>query len=234
MPVISRPATNEQMWQALQMRRPAGPSAGGGTGDAWPRPCPDRLAWLPGPIQDTLARRHSVRGFAAEPVPAATVRAATAAAHAAEAAIWPPGQHGRSGFRFLAAAFSVSGLATGLYACARPDGELHRVDFAGLDMLREQYAPAPVLLLVCGNLNQACRTAGASGYASMLVRAGTAGYGAWLWAIANGLAGTVFGGASHQVSGAARQVDADLCHLFTVAIGRPRPPRPGSGTEGPA
>jgi hypothetical protein len=228
MPIVTRRGTNQQMWEALQDRRPvpaaglASRSAGDAEREAPPARAADGRAWLPGPVQETLTRRRSVRAFEAEPLSSSCVRAAVAAARDAEAAVWPSASHGAAVFEILVASFDVAGLAAGLYtARGRPDADLVMVNQAGLGSLRAQYADAPVLLLICGDLNLACRVAGPAGYASMLVRAGTIGYGAWLWAVSTGLAGCVYGGASHGVSAAARRVNEDLWHLFTVALGHP-------------
>ena len=64
----------------------------------------------------------------------------------------------------------------------------------------------------------------------MLVRAGTIGHGAWLWAVSAGLAASVYGSTSHHVSAAARQLDVNLRHLFTVALGLPLAAAPGMGS----
>jgi hypothetical protein len=205
MPEITAGETSHRLGQALLDRRP---------------PASDDLGWLPGSVEDVLLRRCSVREFSAEPLPEACVRLAAAAARRAEAATWPTRSHGTAAFEILIAALNVEGLARGLYP-AQGSIRLTDPDAGWLGSLRGQYADAPALLLVCGDLNQACQAAGPSGYASMLVRAGTIGYGAWLWAVATDLAASVYGSPSHQVTSVARQLDANLRHLFTVALGAP-------------
>jgi hypothetical protein len=188
----------------------------------------DTTAWLPGCLDDILIRRHSVREFSVDPLPQSCVNAAVLAAFDAEAATWPARMHGTLAFEILVAAFRVDGTAAGLYAFrdfrSERDAVLAGSTATWFDALRSQYADAPVLLLVCGNLNQACQDTGPAGYPSMLVRSGTIGYAAWLWAVSAGLAGSVYGGASHRVTGAARQLDPNLRHLFTVALGKPALP----------
>jgi nitroreductase len=193
---------------------------------------PPGLSSLPGPIEDVLIRRRSVRSFAPDPVPASFVRDAVTAARDAEAATWPAGPHGLVTFTVLVAAYRVSGTARGLYAPGAEAGARPlRSAGACLDALPALYTDAPVLLLICADLNEACRTAGASGYPSALVRAGTMGYAAWLWALSAGLAGSVYAPASHQVTAVARQLDVNLRHLFTVALGAPARP---AGSRGDA
>jgi hypothetical protein len=167
-----------------------------------------------------MCHRDSVREFSAAPLTIATIRQVVSAARAGEAAAWPVRSHGAAQFEVLVAALNVKGLAGGLYTSTLSQ-ELAGREAIWLTTLREQYADAPTLLLICGNLSRACDAAGASGYASMLVRAGTLGYAAWLWALSAGLRCSVYGSASHRVTSAARLLDPHLRHLFTVAIGYP-------------
>lgn len=188
--------------------------------------------WLGGPIEDVLTQRRSIRAFAPSAIGRSEVLGAIGAARDAEEAVWPPGRHGAMGLAVLIAAFNVDGLAKGLYGTREASCEPLSLDAAHLDTLREQYVDAPVLLLICADLNQACRDARQAGYPAALIRAGTAGYAAWLWSISAGLAGSVYGGASQHASAAWRPQDANLRHLFTVAIGVPVgavSPHPGNG-----
>jgi nitroreductase len=241
-PVIIPGEQSQRLAEMLRIRQL--PIPGPGTTRAQGRQAPagqDAAAaghhtWLPGSIDDTLARRHSVRAFTTDPLPRSTICAAATAARDAEAAAWPAGTHGAGAFQIIVAAFRVDGLAKGLHAIRTgPDatplgpeigpeigteiGPEIDTDNGWLESLGKEYVDAPALLLICGDLNAACRDGGPTGYASMLVRAGTIGYAAWLWAVSAGLAGSVYGPACHRVTGAARQLDANLRHLFTVAIG---------------
>jgi hypothetical protein len=175
------------------------------------------------PLDEALRRRRSVRTFAAEPVSVAELESITRQGLAAERACWPPGAHPAVGLTFAAAAFGVRELEPGLYL-AGPD----RGNFAVLPQeegslaeFQAECGPAPVTLFVCGSLAQACAGYGQSGYPQLLVRAGAAGYGAWLAAVAAGLAGCAYGRTSHRVTAAVNRHGGCLRHLFTVAIGRP-------------
>jgi hypothetical protein len=181
----------------------------------------ERCTWPGRPIEDVLTQRRSVRAFASSAITRSDVLGAIGAARDAEEAVWPPGRHGDIGLRMLIAAFNVDGLAKGLYGTREVSTEPLSLDSAHVDILRKQYADAPVLILICADVNRACRDAGQAGYPAALIRAGTAGYAAWLWSISAGLAGSVYGGASQHASAAGRQGDANLRHLFTVAIGMP-------------
>jgi nitroreductase len=228
MPVIAGQNTTRLLSEALRHRQSpvAGPLSTPETGPRGHEHC----AWLPEPTEGILARRRAVREFASSAITRSDVLGAIGAARTAEKAVWPPGKHGVLGLDLLIAAFNVDELGRGLYSTRDDSTEPLGPDSGYLEVIREQYDAAPALLLICADVNQACRDAGPSGYAATLVRAGTVGYAAWLWSISAGLAGCVYGGASQCASGAARQLDANLRHLFTVAIGVPAD---GEGSGGP-
>jgi hypothetical protein len=189
--------------------------------------------WLPGSLDETLRHRRSVREFSADPLPKSQLDAVVAAALDADAAMWPAPSHGAVTWEILTAAFHVGGLDPGVYARrGGRDAVLAGPGCASFGALRRQYADAPVLLLICADLNQACRAAGPAGYPAALVRSGTIGYAAWLRTISVGLACSVYGGASHWVTGVARQLDPNLRHLFTVALGTPAQPSLSRDADG--
>lgn len=227
--------TSKQLWEAFQHRQPAhaaGPTASTAVGVR----AHNRCTWLQGPVEDYLTQRRSVRVFAPSAIPRSHVLGAIAAARDAEAAVWPPDTHGAIALDILIAAFDIDGLARGLYATGEVNTELLSSDSACLDVLRKQYADAPALLLMCADLNQAFREAGPAGYPATLIRAGTAGYAAWLWSVSVGLVGCIHGSSSHDANGVARQWDVNLRHLFTVALGLSAhavDPRAGSSLEPP-
>jgi hypothetical protein len=230
MPVIAGRNVDRQLSEVLRQREPAlarplrGPAAG--------LRAHEGRAWLSGPVEEVLTQRSSVRAFASSALARSDVLGAAGAARDAEETVWPPGQHGAMGLDVLVAACNVDGLAKGVYSTRDAGPEPLSLGSAYPDILREQYADAPALLLICADVNLACQDAGPAGYPAALVRAGTAGYAAWLWSISAGLAGSVYGGASQQVSGAGRQRDAVLRHLFTVAIGAPAGAvGPGAGDD---
>jgi hypothetical protein len=98
--------------------------------------------------------------------------------------------------------------------------ELPAVLPAGL--LAEHYAPAPVHVAICGSVEWAASAEG-PGYGGLLTAAGALGYGLWLGAASLGLAACTFGGALDEVTAVVTAGRPDLRHLFTVAIGKPRP-----------
>jgi hypothetical protein len=180
----------------------------------------DGVCWLGGPLREALTRRRSVRDFAADPLPCGHLRAIIADARAATAATWPGTRHGDTALTVMVAADRVTGLAEGVHAAGPGQWlPLAKPGRALLGSLAVEYADAPALLLVCGDLAQISRVGG--GYGDLLVRAGTLGYAAWLRAISLGLGGSIYGGTSPQVTAVARQAGAGLQHVFTVAIGHP-------------
>lgn len=189
---------------------PAGQSAPGQDRHCLPAHWPLPGAW------DVLAQRRAVRQFTSESVALRDVLTIAEQARDAEHAIWPAAVHGDIDYTILIAAFRVAGLEPGLYLAGR---EPASVPFPELDELRTAYADAACLLLICADISAAGPPDGPE-YGPLLIRAGTIGYGAWLTAIRLGLAGCVYAAAHHQVTAAARLVDARLNHVFTASAGR--------------
>jgi hypothetical protein len=169
-------------------------------------PVPPRPDRPPAGLHEVIEGRRSVREFAGTPVTADLLRSVLDEAAATHRALWPAPEY----LRILVAAYHVQGLPPGLY-----DGR-RTLPVSWLDYLTRTYVPAPALILVCGNVST-----GAAGYAATLVQAGALGYAVWLRALRAGLVGSVFGGATTEVTAAARLVDRRLRHLFTVALGYP-------------
>jgi hypothetical protein len=141
------------------------------------------------PLRDVLAARRSVREFSRGPVAEDDVEFLIHHATAVTRHGWPA---------------ASKGLAV---LASRPT-----------PLLRERYAPAPVLFAVCGDLTWACSPDG-PGYGGLLVSAGALGHAIWLSALSIGLAASVFGGPCDDITEAPRPVDPDMRHLFTVAVG---------------
>lgn len=184
-----------------------------------------RSAVAPWPLESVdgvLARRRAVRQFAGDPADLRDVTTIAARARAAERALWPAGAHGTISYTLLVAAFRVTGLVPGLYlaqddATAEPFTKL--ADIAWLDELRDAYADAAFLLLICADIPAACRIGG-PGYGPLLIRAGTIGHGAWLTGVSLGLTGCLYAAPHHRVTQAIRQVDGRSNHVFTASLGR--------------
>jgi nitroreductase len=187
-------------------------------------------SWPLGSPEEVLRRRRATRAFSTDPVPRHDLALIVDRARQAEQALWPAGGHGAIDYTILAAAFRITGLPPGLYRTGR-DGDLAPLAAPWLNTLRLAYADAACLLLICADVTAACR-AGGPGYGPLLVRAGTLGHGVWLAAIDLGLAGCVYAGPHHQVTGAARLAGSGCRHLFTASVGRAQPDpadAPGNG-----
>jgi nitroreductase len=139
-------------------------------------------------LHEAMDRRRAVRAFSAQPVPASTVEQVLAAGQAAYRA------HFSVCLRVL-----VAGL----------DGTQ-----AWLPDLRAAYAPAPIFLLVCGDV-----ASGPAAWASALSHAGALGHALWLSGVHLGLAGCAFGGSRATATAAVQRSDPALRHLFTIALG---------------
>lgn len=162
---------------------------------AWSRP-DERIP----PLHEAIGVRRAVRLFKPDPVSPSMVREMVEVAKAACLRQWP------SETRVLTAVF---GDGSGLYEGPRPLGCP-----LWLPRLREMYVAAPVLFLICGDV-----TSRQPGHAAGLFHAGALGHALWLSAAYLGLGACAFGGSSAEATAAARERDARLRHLFTIAVG---------------
>jgi nitroreductase len=167
------------------------------------------------PVTELVRRRRSVRSFAAEPVETAQLREIIDTAHARHRDL-----------SVLLAAYRISGLTPGTYLL-ESGGDPTRCAEYPLESIRETYADAAAVLLICGDLASACDKDGANGYSRLLVQAGSFAYTAWLTAVSLGLAGSVYGRSDHGADTAARRL-SERRHLFTIALGH------ATVAEGPA
>lgn len=162
-----------------------------------------------------LRARRSVREFSRGQVDRERLSRIVAAALETCENAWPAARHGALPLTVIAAVRDEPGLAWVRQGGCDPMPVLN-ARLAGT--LSRDYADAPAILFLCGDPHQL----GPSGYGSVLVRVGAAGYAIWLAAIADGLQGSVYGRSSNEITRVARQVNPRLRHLFTVAIGRQR------------
>ena len=177
-------------------------------------------SWL-ATLQDAMPHRRSVRQFVDRPLDATGLRQVLHDGYRAEALLWPPEAHGHVEFVALVAAFAVDGMAAGLHVVPGPGSDrsdAYLGQRAWLPELRAEYAPAPAIVMICGDAH-AIEHGQGTGYGSLLLRAAGIGYVAWLSAIRAGSAGAAFGGARYPITATARQLDPGLRHLFTLVIG---------------
>lgn len=178
------------------------------------------------PLEQVLARRESVRRFAAAPVPLPAVAAALAAADGGDRRDWAAERTAGVGLTLLLVAWNVEGLPAAAY---RYDGAAHALVEIGPapsapagSLLRQpEFATAGAVVEVAGDLAAAVARLGSHGHRLLLVRAGAAAHRAWLAALSADLAGCIFEGLldaplreSCAVDGWAR------ARLVALALGR--------------
>jgi len=155
------------------------------------------------PLDGVLSARQAVRSYRPDPVPGDDLAALLRSARSADAAAWsaagPPGW-----------------APAARFVTADDPPDLRSTLF-------RQYAAAPAILLVGGDVAAAVDAMGLAGYRHALLRASGFGYAAWLAAVALGLDGCVFGRASARANAAVREwFGGTHRHLFTVTIGAAR------------
>jgi SagB-type dehydrogenase family enzyme len=131
--------------------------------------------------------------------------------------------------QFFVVAWRVENMAPAVY---RYEADRHCLSFIrpapdsqtqGKEMvLQTEFASAPLVVLITGNLAAATAIQGTQGYRQLLLRAGSAGQRMWLASVAMGLGGTVFAGflprAAHNLAG----IDGyRLAGLLAYATGHP-------------
>ncbi|GAA2707319.1 nitroreductase family protein [Actinoplanes palleronii] len=192
---------------------------------ALPAPAGPRLA-----LDDVLAERTSTRDYAPAAMSAEDLSALFAAADRMDARGWAGEREAGVGLELYCAAWRVTGVDTGLYRYLPGESALRRVASlpSGAEaeelVLQREFAQAPALLVITGNLAGALARHGSHGHRLLLSRAGAAGHAAWLAALRLGLVGTVFAGLLPHVL--RERVGADGYHrapLFAFAAGHPAP-----------
>jgi hypothetical protein len=190
---------------------------------ALPSPASPRAA-----LDDVLTERTSIRDYAATPLSDADVSAIFTAADRMDARGWPDERAAGVDLELYCAAWRVSGVDTGLYRYLPQRSGLVRV--ASLPdgpqaeelVLQQEFAHAPALLVITGNLAGALARHGSHGHRLLLTRAGAAGHAAWLASLRLHLVGTVFAGLLPHVL--RERAGADGYHraaLFAFAVGHP-------------
>jgi hypothetical protein len=170
-------------------------------------------------LESILRRRRSTRAFRPDAPALDRVRRIAAVAHAVDRRQWPAGAD--QAMSVLLGTSTLPEVTPGLHLCDARDGA-PIAQVAGphlLPALRDAYCDAPVLLFICGDVRAAAQAEHGTGYGSLLVRAGALGYALWMAALAEGLAGSVYGRPSPAVTAVSRTLGPGVRHLFTVALG---------------
>lgn len=179
------------------------------------------------PLEDVMAERTSLRFYAEQPIELAQVATILKVASAGDEQDWSQEIAAGVTLHLLVVAWRVQDLAPAVYRYVAGDHVLEYVGLApnqqtegtGL-VLQTEFADAPVIVLITGNLAGACERHGAWGHRQLLLRAGSAGHRLWLSSLGVGLVGTVFAGflprAAHRVVGVDGYRNAGL---FAYAAG---------------
>jgi SagB-type dehydrogenase family enzyme len=169
---------------------------------------------LPAPHQngcsvgEVLTARTSVRHYSTKPVGADQLGSMLHHAHEGDLADWPSERSEDQALTFLAIASRVQGVEPGVYAyvprehtlvVAKPVIAVEKM----IDLfVQPEFASAPVIIWIAGNLAASCARHGAFGHRQLLLRAGAAANRLWMAAMAMDLGGCIVAGV---VPGAARQ-----------------------------
>jgi hypothetical protein len=179
-------------------------------------------------LGDVLPERASIREYADTELTGADVSAMFAAADLMDARGWPDERGAGVDLELYCAAWRVSGVDAGLYRYLPQRSGLVRVASLPVGpqaeelVLQEEFAYAPALLVITGNLAGALARHGSHGHRLLLTRAGAAGHAAWLTSLRLHLVGTVFAGLLPHVL--RERAGADGYHraaLFAFAVGHP-------------
>ncbi len=190
------------------------------------------LTDLPSPARggrllgDILACRKSIRQYTPEPVSLEQMSTMLNCAYEADRTHWPTEHVAGLSLTFLILAFRVAGLERGVYTY---EPQRHGVYFskaapssknASALFVQSEFADAPLVLWIAGNLGAAVARNGGFGHRQLLLRAGAAAHRLWMAAMATGLSGCIVAGV---VPGAAReQLGLDgykQASLLALAVG---------------
>jgi SagB-type dehydrogenase family enzyme len=179
-------------------------------------------------ISNILSERTTVRAYSRDSVSPDQLAVMLACANEADREYWEREQSSDEPLIFYVLAWRLTGFSAGAYTYDPEDRALRFVGPAASQAERAElfaqaeFASAPVVIWIAGNLAAASGRLGALGHRFLLLRAGFAGHRLWMAAMAMGLAGGVTAGV---VPGAARkQFGLDGYHrasLLAFATGMP-------------
>lgn len=178
------------------------------------------------PLWDVLQSRRAIRAYAKAAISRKILATMLKAAIEGDKADWPRSEFPAK-IELLVVAWRVEGLPQGIYRYLPATHSLTLVgpapdrETSGKDMvLQTEFADAPAIVLVTGELGIALKQHGAWGHRNLLVRAGAAGYRLWLASLAMGLSGTVFAGLLPRAAQRLAGLDGyRKAGLFAYAVG---------------
>lgn len=144
---------------------------------------------------EVLAERRTVRRFASTPVRRPSLDQILAAADRADQRLFAEDREACGRLDVILIARDVTDVDPGVYRVTpawEPLGTLAESSWRALHVEPETHT-APAFVAVAGDLEAADRAYGSYGHVRMLRRAGAFCHAAWLAALAEGLAGGLFG-----------------------------------------
>jgi hypothetical protein len=183
------------------------------------------------PFDQVLIARTSIRFYDRRPLHLGHLATLLHVASAGDEQDWPQEVEVGNRLHFYAVAWRITDLPPAVYWY---DPEAHALRYTGPapDQEREganlviqtEFARAPLIIVITGNLAVACARHGSAGHSQLLQRAGSAGHRCWLASLGIGLVGTVFAGfvprAAQRIAGIDGYTNAGL---FAYAAGHLHP-----------
>ncbi len=173
---------------------------------ALPLPTPTHGAYSVG---DVLAKRTSVRHYTPQPVRLDQLSTMLHFAAQGDRNDWPEEHSAGRGLNLVALAFRVEGVDPGAYGYDHQAHSMVALAEAitaenALELfVQNEFAAAPVVVWITGNLAASCAAYGAFGHRQLLLRAGAVAHRLSMAALATGLGGTIVAGV---IPGAARRL----------------------------
>lgn len=182
------------------------------------------------PLQETFQARASERFYAPTSVPLSDLSTLLFYASEGDRQDWPREQpEANMDLQFCLVAWRVEGLAPAVYQYHAQEHALQRLHCAPDQpgeaealVLQREFAYAPVMIVMLGNLATACAHYGARGHRQLLLRAGAAGQRLWFASLGLKLVGTVFAGFLAQAARSYLKTDGyTRLSLLAFACGYP-------------
>ena len=195
---------------------------------------PDAL--VPGEsVGSVLRRRRSVRSFGSRKVTEAQIHSMITHAHEQDCRGWAKARMEGRTLQFTVLVGAACDIEPGAYEYSSEIGGLTQVrqslsahDTAQM-FVQDEWSAAPVIVLISGDLGQACSSIGALGHRELLFRAGMAGHCLWMVALALGLDGCLIGGiVKSGVENILGNDQLQKCSLFAFGCGYPTTTSPNS------
>lgn len=179
-------------------------------------------------LETTLKNRVSVREYSQDPLSQEHVAVVLETAWRLQQEIWSE-ETDHPHLELQVLALNIRDVAPALYkyepdyrSLKRISAAIESVEAAEDLVLQKEFALAGALILVVGDLHKSLKLHSLHGHRELLFRAGFTAHGAWMAAMAAGLAGCVFAGLLPDKLQALGGADGyRRLSLFACAVGRP-------------